>query len=184
MVSNTDLKFEEALVIKYQTTGCNLAFGKLYEIFYSSLFDYTCKIVKNCDDAFDVTQDTFITAAKELHKLRQPITFRFWLFRIAKHNCLSKFRNNSKMSADSYEDDFLAVDYSTEEALEKEDQLLKLETIIADLTDEERSLIHQKYNEGKSIKQIMTENSLGSSAVKMKLLRARTKIASKMTKVS
>jgi RNA polymerase sigma-70 factor (ECF subfamily) len=184
MISDKILHQEETLVIKYQETGCNNAFGKLYELMYSPLFDYLCKITHNCDDAFDITQETFITAANELHNLRQPITFRFWLFRIAKHKCMKKYRKAAKETSDNYEDDFLMQDYSTYDAIIKEEQLLKLEAIMATLNDEEKLLLIQKYSEGKSIKEIMTQTSLGSSAIKMKLMRARQKVASAMAEAS
>ncbi len=176
MISLQTLQKEEVLVITYQTSKCPKAFGELYEMFYESLYNYTCKIVNNADDAFDITQDTFIQASKELHKLRQPITFRFWLFRIAKNMCTQQFRKAARHNYDSYDTDTAAQDYDTTEAVEKEILLTQLSDLMTRLNPEEQFLLLAKYSEGKSIKELMKETNLGSSAIKMKLMRARQKV--------
>ena len=184
MISAQILKKEEALVIKYQNTKCNKAFGELYSMFYAQLFDYICKIAKDSDDAFDITQEAFIKAAQEMDKLRNPITFRFWLFRIAKHMCMKKYRKMAKESYDSYEDDNVPQDYDLTDAIEKDEMLEKMAMVLSTLSQEDQDLLLAKYCDGKSIKEIMNETSLGSSAIKMKLMRAKSKVVTGMSKVS
>lgn len=181
MISAKTLHREEVLVIEYQQTKCSKAFGQLYEMFYEQLFEYVCKITGNTDDAFDITQETFIKAAQELENLRIPITFRFWLFRIAKHMCMKSFRKTSREACDSYEQDDIAQDYSTGEAVEKDNVLERMSTVLATLSLEEQALLLSKYSDGKSIKEIMETTQLGSSAIKMKLMRARTKVLEGMS---
>lgn len=180
MIPTETLKKEEALVITYQTTGCNKAFGELYERLYGQLFDYVYKIVSNSDDAFDITQEAFIQAANQIHQLRVPITFRFWLFQIAKHMCLKNYKKAAKIVIDRYEVDNIDQDYSAQEAIDKDELLEKMACILTTLSKEEQDILTAKYFEGKSIKQIMETTNLGSSAIKMKLMRARTKVANQM----
>lgn len=180
MISTQTLQKEEVLVITYQTTKSNKAFGELYEMFYGQLFDYVCKIANNADDAFDITQEAFIKAAQELHNLKVPITFRFWLFRIAKHMCMKNYRKLAKESSDSYEDDNASQDYSTTEAIAKDELLERMAMILATLSQEDQDLLLAKYSDGRSIKEIMETTSLGSSAIKMKLMRAKNKLAERL----
>lgn len=184
MISTQALKIEEALVITYQNTKCNKAFGALYSMFYSQLFDYICKIANSSEDAFDITQEAFITAAQEIDKLRNPITFRFWLFRIAKHKCMKKYRKMAKESYDCYEVDNMSQDYDLTEAIEKDELLNRMALLLSTLSQEDQELLLAKYCYGKSIKEIMAETSLGSSAIKMKLKRARSKVFIGLNKVS
>ncbi|MDF1698387.1 MAG: sigma-70 family RNA polymerase sigma factor [Saprospiraceae bacterium] len=184
MIPTLTLKREEQLVIAYQKTKCNKAFGELYSLFYSQLFDYTCKIANDSEDAFDITQEAFIKAAQEMDKLRNPITFRFWLFRIAKNMCMKKYRKMAKESCDSYEEDVVSQDYDITDAIEKDELLERLALILSTLSKEDQDLLLAKYSDGKSIKEIMEETSLGSSAIKMKLMRARSKVVTAMNKVS
>lgn len=176
MIPIKTLHKEEALVIQYQTTKCPKAFGELYELFYAPLFDYTCKIVNNADDAFDITQESFIKVAQEIDKLRQPITFRFWLFRIAKHMCMHHYRKSLKIVCDQYDLDITEQNYDTSESVEKETSLIKLAETMNQLNQEDQYLLIAKYSEGKSVKELMDHTKLGSSAIKMKLMRARQKI--------
>lgn len=180
MISPRALQKEEVLVLEYQATNCNKAFGALYEMFYTQLFDYICKITNNTDDAFDITQEAFIQAAQKLHTLKVPITFRFWLFRIAKNMCMKNYRKVAKLAYENYEDDIISQDYSVNGAIEKEDLLDRMDEILSALSEDEKSLLLSKYSDGKSIKQLMVENNLGSSAIKMKLMRARTKVAKQL----
>ena len=182
MISTQTLQKEEVLVITYQKTKCSKAFGELYQMFYSQLFDYVCKITSNTDDAFDITQEAFIKAAQELDRLRVPITFRFWLFRIAKHMCMKQFRKNAKESFEAYDKDVAVQDYDTIEAVEKDALLGQMANILATLSQEEQDLLLAKYGDGKSIKEIMETTRLGTSAIKMKLMRAKNKIAQGMTR--
>lgn len=180
MIPTETLQREEILVITYQQTKCSKAFGELYNMFYEQLFDYVCKITSNSEDAFDITQETFIKAAQEMHKLRVPITFRFWLFRIAKHKCMKSFRAAARQSVDSYEEDTATQDYDLVEAIEKDAKLEQLAAVMSTLPKEEQELLLAKYSDGKSIKEIMDSTNLGNSAVKMKLMRARSKVAQGM----
>ena len=180
MISTQTLKKEEVLVISYQKTQCSKAFGELYGMFYGQLFDYVCKITNNSDDAFDITQEAFIKASTELHKLKVPITFRFWLFRIAKHMCMKNYRKIAKQAYDSYEEDNVSQDYSTDEAIAKDELLERMAMILATLSQEDQDLLLAKYSDGKSIKEIMNKTNLGSSAIKMKLMRAKTKVAQRL----
>jgi len=180
MISAKTLQKEEVLVITYQQTKCNKAFGKLYEMFYPQLFDYIGKISKNTDDAFDITQEAFIIAAKEIDSLKVPVTFRFWLFRIAKNLCMKSFRKQAKENSEEYAEDWVAQNYDISEAQEREEQLEKLTLILTQLPSDDQQLLLNKYALGKSIKELMEENDLGSSAVKMKLKRARAKILDHM----
>jgi len=180
MISTKTLQKEEVLVITYQTTQCHKAFGELYELCYDHLYDYVRKIANNADDAFDITQEAFIKAAQELHKLKVPVTFRFWLFRIAKHMCMKNHRKIAKRAYDCYEEDIAEQDYSTTEAIEKDELLERMALILSTLPQEDQQLLLAKYSEGKSIKEIMETTNLGSSTIKMKLMRARTKVAQQL----
>ena len=176
MISTKELQKEEIFVITYQKTRCNKAFGKLYEMFYEPLFDYVNKIAANTDDAFDITQEAFIKAAQEIDSLKVPITFRFWLFKIARNMCMKNFKKLAKESCDWYEEDEFSQDYDTTEAQEREEILNKLAFILNQLSSQEQKLLMEKYVNGKSIKELMQETEMGSSAIKMKLKRARSKV--------
>lgn len=182
MISARSLKKEELLVISYQKNQCNKAFGELYEMFYCQLFDYVCKIVNTKDDAFDITQETFIVAAREIKNLRTPVTFRFWLFKVAKNLCMKTLRSESRYTFELYEADIISEDYSGIEAIQKNDLHEQVTTALSKLSNQDQNLLISKYCLGNSIKEIMETTNLGGSAIKMKLMRAKSKISEEIAR--
>jgi RNA polymerase sigma-70 factor (ECF subfamily) len=176
MIPISILSQEQALVVKYQQTACSESYGELYKALYRPLFDYVNHIVKSPDDAFDIVQDTFIHASSEVNKLRQPITFRFWLFRIAKNKSIALFKERNKYIKDRYLADGLIQDYDIDESISREAILDKLSTVMQSISIDEQHLLVAKYAEGASIKELMQSTGLGSSAIKMKLMRSRQKM--------
>lgn len=43
-------------------------------------------------DAEDVIQETFLTASRSFHQLKNPDAFRAWLIAIARHKCNDYYR--------------------------------------------------------------------------------------------
>ena len=93
---------------------------------------------------------------------------------------MKNYRKLAKRAYDSYEEDNISQDYSASEAIEKDELLERMALILSTLSIDEQNLLLSKYSDGKSIKEIMEETSLGSSAIKMKLMRARTKVINKL----
>lgn len=184
MIPSETLAAEAQLVIQYQETQDSIAFGQLYELFYKPLYEYCRTITGDSADAFDCTQEAFIKAAAHLYTLRQPLTFRFWLFRIGKRICLKRCRERSRSTYTCYDEDTAAQDYSGEEAISRDHQLSLLADLVAALTPEEQYLLTSKYSDGRSIADIMQATHLGSSAIKMKLMRARQKLEKGMAVVA
>lgn len=56
--------------------------------------------------------------------------------------------------------------------------------ILATMPQENQDLLPKKYSEGKSIKEIMETTNLGSSSIKMKLMRAKNKVAKRLIVLS
>lgn len=182
MISPYQLQKEEQLVINYQSNDCQESFGLLYERTYDALYLYIYKIVNSYDDAFDLTQESYIICAKELKHLKSPRLFRFWLYKIAKNLSLRHLKNANRSASSTSEGiEVIAQDYGLEEAIIKDQNLENLERAMNYLSKEEYDLLVSKYYNGNSISELMNSLKLGKSAVKMKLLRTRRKLAHTMT---
>ena len=173
----------EKLVLEYQDTRTDSTFAALYQMHYAAIFDYTNKIVKRSSVAFDITQDTFIIAAEKIGDLRNAVTFKSWIFRIARNLAFRHVQIENRQATDlgfNTKDDLASVD-TMDQAREKEDKLNYMEKGMETLSTEEQFLLTQMYFENKSVKELMILTSLGSSAVKMKIHRARKKLQDFMT---
>ncbi len=172
---------DETLVLQYQQTKCSQSFGELYNRYYERVYSYTVSMIKNRDVGFDLTQDVFIKAADSLSKLRDVVTFRAWLFRIAHNACIDYGRNQSKLKMTSAEERFDLADQPADiDALMAKDRMIEqMHDLIESLDEADRTLLQLKYMDRASIKELQQKMGLSASAVKMRLLRVRNKVITK-----
>jgi RNA polymerase sigma-70 factor (ECF subfamily) len=60
------------------------------------LYTYVAELLRDREAAFDVVQETFITAVRQIGSLRDDTRFVSWLFSIAHQRCLQHFRRNRR----------------------------------------------------------------------------------------
>lgn len=167
------------LVSNYQQNLDPIYFGELYNRYFKKVYHYCLGKVKDREHAYDITADTFLKLTKKIINLRNPDLFIAWLFKIANNACIdclkAKGRTYSVETNTFFdlEDD----DSDLEKAIDKEEQLNKLEEILKDLDEDTKSLLIEKYFNGKSVEDLQEEMGLSKSAVKMRLARGRNKIA-------
>ncbi len=170
---------DNELVILYQNNRNADAFGELYKRYYSRVYAYVLTILKNRDDAYDLTEETFLAAAEHLYRLEESKNFPAWLFRIARNGCIDCKKSKQKRIMVSVETCaepvYEAFDY--EAALFQETILAKLKDWLEDIPADAKELLIARYFQKKSICELQQEYQLSASAIKMRLLRARTKLS-------
>jgi RNA polymerase sigma factor (sigma-70 family) len=88
---------EESLVRRFQK-GEEKAFNELVSRYKKRIFDMILKMVRNKEDAKDLSQETFVKAYRGLKNFRSESSFFTWITRIALNLCINfqkreKFRN-------------------------------------------------------------------------------------------
>ncbi len=68
------------------------AYNLLVSRWEKRVFNYLLRLVRNREDAMDVSQDVFLKAYQNLPKLDDPGKFAGWLFRIAHNEAFSLLR--------------------------------------------------------------------------------------------
>ena len=68
------------------------AFNLLVSRWEKRVFNYLLRLVRDREDALDLSQETFLKAYRNLAKLDDPERFGPWLFRIAHNEAYSLFR--------------------------------------------------------------------------------------------
>lgn len=170
----------EILVTEFQLTKEGAIFEKLYISYYKNLFLYCLKITNNKDAGYDIATDSFIQAIEKIHQLNTPKNFPSWLFRIAHNNCINHLSALQKNRFLPIEECYNStIDNSQAETLasiEKEALLIQMETSFNKLEPMEKEILSEKYLNGKSLKDLEQQYNLSSSAVKMRLSRAKNKV--------
>ncbi len=70
------------------------AYNLLVSRWEKRIFNYLLRLVKNREDALDLSQDVFLKAYQNLRKLEDPARFAPWLYRIAHNEAYSALRKN------------------------------------------------------------------------------------------
>jgi len=86
---------DEALIQRV-IGGDDTAFGVLMERYADLVFSVVVGVVRNEDDAADVTQETFLRAYRALPKFRGDSKFSSWLYRIAVNRSLTFLKKRKR----------------------------------------------------------------------------------------
>ena len=71
------------------------AYADLMKRYKKPVYHMILKMVRNVDDAEDLTIEAFAKAFKNLHKFKKDFTFSTWLFRIATNNTIDFIRKKA-----------------------------------------------------------------------------------------
>lgn len=71
------------------------AYNRLVSRWEKRVYNYLLRVVKNREDALDLTQETFLKAYRYLPRLEDVDRFAQWLFRIAHNEAFSQFRRET-----------------------------------------------------------------------------------------
>jgi RNA polymerase sigma-70 factor (ECF subfamily) len=121
------------------------AFNLLVSRWEKRVFHYILRLLRNREDALDVTQDVFLKAYQNLTKLDDPARWASWLFRIAHNESFSLLRKVR------HEDNELAVEPATGEAASRLFPLelsLSVERALGRLSPDQREAVVLKIYQG------------------------------------
>jgi RNA polymerase sigma-70 factor (ECF subfamily) len=160
------------------------AYAELMKRYRRPVYHMILKMVRNVDDAEDLTIEAFAKAFKNLSRFKQDYTFSTWLFRIATNNTIDFIRKKKleTMSLDtSFKDDSgdsISIDVEgndlnpMEEAIKS--QKAELVRIFVDkLPPKYQRLVKLRYFDELSYEEIAQELEAPLGTVKAQLHRAR-----------
>jgi RNA polymerase sigma-70 factor (ECF subfamily) len=160
------------------------AFAELMKRYKKPVYHMILKMVRNVDDAEDLTIEAFAKAFKNLERFKKDYTFSTWLFRIATNNAIDFIRKKKleTMSLDtSYKDDSgeaVKIDVEDNELNPMEEtiksQKIELIRIFVDkLPPKYQRLVKLRYFDELSYEEIAKELEAPLGTVKAQLHRAR-----------
>lgn len=161
--------------------GDNSCFGILYNRYYSKVYSKCFSFSRNGDDAFDMTQEILVKAICNVNSFGGNSKFSTWLYSIATNYCITQTKKKRKQ----YYEDIVAAQHMLAEWMDEEDYKARLkwealesnlDEYLMMLSEEERQILVLKYRQNYSVKDLQDEFDLSASAIKMRLLRARTKM--------
>lgn len=172
------------LIDRAVVDGEQAAFGDLMKRYKKPVYHMILKMVRNVDDAEDLTIESFSKAFKSLHKFKKDYTFSTWLFRIATNNTIDFIRKkrldtisiHSAYTDDNGESVGLEVVDRKMDPEEATIDLQKRELVrvfVEKLPPRYRKLVMLRYFDELSYEEIAQEMESPLGTVKAQLHRAR-----------
>ncbi len=160
------------------------AYAELLKRYKKPVYHMVLKMVRNVDDAEDLTIEAFSKAFKNLHKFKKDYTFSTWLFRIATNNAIDFIRKKrlKTMSLNtSFKDDngeAVTIDVedknlNPQEETIKSQKILLVRMFVNKLPAKYQRLVKLRYFDELSYDEIAKELEAPLGTVKAQLHRAR-----------
>ncbi len=175
---------EDFRLIDMAVGGDQKAYAKLLQRYRRPVYHVILKMVRNVDDAEDLTIESFAKSFRSLHKFKKDFTFSTWLFRIATNNTIDFIRKkklNTLSIENTYTDDngeSVSIDVEDlnlnpqEEAIKLQKEEL-IQIFVDKLPAKYQKLVRLRYFHELSYEEIAKELDAPLGTVKAQLHRAR-----------
>ncbi|MEQ9302795.1 MAG: sigma-70 family RNA polymerase sigma factor [Marinoscillum sp.] len=160
------------------------AFAELMSHYKKPVYHMVLKMVRNVDDAEDLTIEAFAKAFRNLARFKKDYTFSTWLFRIATNNAIDFIRKkkletyslNTSFTDDSGESVNIDVEASDRTPDQEAINTQKIELVrmfVTKLPAKYQRLVKLRYFDELSYEEIAKELEAPLGTVKAQLHRAR-----------
>jgi RNA polymerase sigma-70 factor (ECF subfamily) len=143
------------------------AYNLLVSRWEKRVFNYLLRLVGNRDDAFDLTQDTFLKAYQKLGTLADQARFAPWLFRIAHNEAYSFLRKPRRIDAEPAD-----FEPAQMRGMLPFEVAVAVETAMNRLTEEQREAVVLKVYQGFKFEEMAEVLDCPVSTIKSRLYTA------------
>ncbi len=182
---------DELLLIKRSQKGDIDAFETLIKDYKKVAYNIAFRVLKNKEDAEDVSQEALVKVFKSIANFNMQSTFKVWLYRIVMNTCLDFKRKNQTIvySIDKpieSENGEIATEIADETGrpdiiLQNKIESEILNECIQNLDDDFRTVIVLREIQGLSYNEIANILSCSEGTVKSRINRARKKLRIMLT---
>jgi RNA polymerase sigma-70 factor (ECF subfamily) len=168
---------DERELVRRARKGDREAFGELVRLYQARLRAFAARLVPRSEDVFDIVQDAFIDALRNIHRFDPAQELGPWLRAICRNRILNFFRSQRVRRAAG----LALVDQAVEETLgedEWNDPLagLKFEALqecVDGLDESARTLIDLRYHQNLPLGELARRVGRSPAALSMALFRIR-----------
>lgn len=171
--------------------GDQAAFATLMERYRESIYFMMFKMVRNQEDAEDLTIEAFGKAFSRLDQYSPSFAFSTWLFKIASNNSIDFIRKKrvkmTSMETGYFNDEGEAITIDAkdgmrdpEESIIHNQKVKHMRNLVSKLKPRYRELIEKRYFDELSYEEIAEDLNLPLGTVKAQLFRARDFLAQMM----
>jgi RNA polymerase sigma-70 factor (ECF subfamily) len=184
----SDKAKQDLVLVEEAKKGKQAAYAELMDRYRDSIYFTMVKMVKNTDDADDLTIEAFGKAFNRLEQYSPSFAFSTWLFKIASNNSIDFIRKKriqvtsmdsgfSNSDGESIQIDARSTGLNPEETIMQGQRIDHMRLLVSKLKPKYRELVEKRYFEEMSYEEIAEEMNLPLGTVKAQLFRARDFLA-------
>lgn len=168
--------------IKQTLYGNVNAFSFLVEKYKHMVFTLAIRIVKNREEAEELSQDVFVKAFKKLESFKGDSKFSTWIYKIAYYASLDAVKRNKRVihteNIDVFNESDVGIVQDALDYLHNKERKKIINDALSKLNDEEQTILTLYYFEDLPLKEVSKVVDLTLDNVKIKLFRSRKKLFS------
>jgi RNA polymerase sigma factor (sigma-70 family) len=172
----------DQILINQILSGDANAFTQLVNRYKDLVFTLALRMLKNREEAEEVSQDTFVKTYRSLNKFKGDSKFSTWIYKVAYNSCLDRIKKNKKYLNDVEINEFTEHQVKTVnnafDALVEEERNQLIQDCLHLLPSDDSFLLTLYYFEEQSLDEIADIVGISANNVKVKLFRSRKKLAS------
>lgn len=174
---------EDSILISQIQNGDAAAFDMIYEKYKEKIYRTACLLCGNSADGDDISQETWISAYRNIKKLKNPESFVHYLYSILKRCAFKRFRKRKlEIPTETLpEFDIHNVPSPLSEVLQRE-RSREVSRAILSLEKRQRMVVILYYYNEFSIDEISAIMNAPPGTVKSRLHSARNKLSSLILK--
>lgn len=161
--------------------GNTNAFAVLVDRYKDFVFTLSLKMLQDREEAEEAAQDTFIKVYKSLGSFKKESKFSTWLYKITYNNCLDRIKKQKRsrlvVELNEFTEKEIESLKNVLETIEDEERKTMIQNCLGLLQPEDRFLISLFYYNENSLKEISQVMRINENNLKIKLFRARKRLA-------
>ena len=179
-------RLDEAKLVERVRAHDELAFRELVERYQNKVFSIIYGILRNQNDAEDISQQVFAKIYVSIQNFDSRSTLLTWIYKITVNECYDYLRKK-RVRKLVYESDITEEDTqlmensgaSADRSVSVDTRLSQRELVsklLMKISEEDRNLILLKEVEGHSVEELAQMTGMNENTIKVKLFRARQKL--------
>ncbi|MCA9404918.1 MAG: sigma-70 family RNA polymerase sigma factor [Candidatus Omnitrophica bacterium] len=155
------------------------AFENIYKHYSAFVYNVALRMLKNIENAQEVTQDVFVTLYRKLETFRFESSLKTWIYRITMNTAINYAKKVSRIQDRTVEFDANRYPAASPSKVISQDQLQKrIDALLSVLNPDQKACVILRSLEGLSYEEIASTLNININTVRSRLKRAREKMLS------
>lgn len=170
---------DKEIVLKIVKEGKRELLNVLYDRYADKIYYKCISLTKDRETSKDLAHDIIVKVFLNIAKYKGISPFSLWVHSISYNHCIDYLRKQKRIRYTEYDEGSFEniVDNELELKQLKEIKLDKLEELMDIINPSDKIILLMRYQDDLPIKRIATMLEISESATKMRLKRARSRLA-------